>query len=265
MTFKTRDTDLDNLNSATKYPSILTFHALDSKTGMLLEDEPTVFTGTVIGTEKVDGTNGRIIMPPDGHWIIGTREELIYSKGDLIRNPELSIVETLAPIAETLVPTENIRTYFFEVYGGPVGGNGRQYSTDKKATGARLFDIAEMTEDVYTDVLSRPRNHISLWRQNGGQKFEDFIGLKLTAGLAGLELVPHIFGMDAADVPTSIQGARDFLAEWLPKSRVCLDNKAPGKAEGLILRSADRSIIAKARFQDYDRTLRKRTEIARTS
>ncbi|MCX4390586.1 hypothetical protein OG777_27200 [Micromonospora peucetia] len=30
------------------------------------------------------------------------------------------------------------------------------------------------------------------------------------------------------------------------------------RAEGLVLRAADRSVIAKARFQDYERTLKRR-------
>jgi hypothetical protein len=264
MTFDTRTADLDKLNSATKYPQILTYHALDSKTGELIEDEPTPFTGIVIGTEKIDGTNGRIILPPDGHWIIGTREELIYAKGDLIRNPMLSIVETLVPIAETLQPTESVQTFFFEVYGGPVGAAGRQYSTQRQ-TSARLFDVIDMPESVYTDVLARSREHISLWRQNGGQPFLHGVDLHQVANASGLARVPLVLGIAASDIPTTIQGMRDFLAENLPKSAVCLDDEALGKAEGLILRSADRGTIAKARFQDYDRTLRKRGQVPKKS
>ncbi|WP_284706371.1 hypothetical protein [Micromonospora phytophila] len=33
---------------------------------------------------------------------------------------------------------------------------------------------------------------------------------------------------------------------------------APGRSEGLVLRAADRSVIAKARFQDYERTIKRR-------
>lgn len=249
--------NMDNLNSATKYPSILTYHALDPRKGMLLEDQPTTFVGTVYGTEKIDGTNGRITLLPDGDWFIGSREEFIYAKGDRIRNPELHIVSTLAPIAETLVPTDEVRTYFFEIYGGAIGGAWKNYTTDKMQTGARLFDVHVMPESVYTDVLSRPREHISLWRQNGGQTFLGLQELLLAAREHGLKSVPHIFGMPATEIPTTLLDMRVFLDFYMTHSYVCLDAEAKGSPEGLILRSEDRSTIVKARIQDYDRTLRR--------
>ncbi|MCU1617221.1 MAG: hypothetical protein JWO98_4761, partial [Frankiales bacterium] len=58
-----RPVDLAALNSATKYPSIPTYHELDPKNGGLLEI-PTAFEGDVVLTEKVDGTNGRIVLLP---------------------------------------------------------------------------------------------------------------------------------------------------------------------------------------------------------
>lgn len=249
--------NMDNLNSATKYPSILTYHALDPKNGMLLEDQPTIFTGPVMGTEKIDGTNGRITLLPDGDWFIGSREEFIYAKGDRIRNPELSIVPTLAPIAETLVPTDEIRTYFFEVYGGAIGGAWRNYTTDKTQTGARLFDVHVMPEDVYTDVLSRPREHISIWRDRGGQSFLPLGEFWKTVGTEVLDYVPLIVVEKPEELPTTLQGMRDFLGLHMCRSMVALDDAGSRKPEGLILRSIDRSTIAKARIQDYDRTLRR--------
>jgi hypothetical protein len=60
--------DLDKLNSMTKYPSILTYHALGDK-GVLQETVQIPFEGRIIGTEKVDGTNARLIFCLDqsGH------------------------------------------------------------------------------------------------------------------------------------------------------------------------------------------------------
>jgi hypothetical protein len=89
-----RSVDLTALNSLTKYPSIPTHHELDPKNGGLLESA-TAFVGSVIGTEKVDGTNGRIIVLPDGNWIIGSREELLHARGDVIANPALGIATAL--------------------------------------------------------------------------------------------------------------------------------------------------------------------------
>src|SRR3954470_23466594 len=73
-TFDVRTVDLRTVNSVTKYPSIPTYHELDPRNGGLL-DTCVSFDGTVIGTEKVDGTNSRIILLPDGAWLLGSREE----------------------------------------------------------------------------------------------------------------------------------------------------------------------------------------------
>ena len=69
MTFDLTKIDLALLNSMTKYPSIPTYHTLDPKNGALSEPA-SAFEGDVIGTEKVDGTNSRIILTPDGRYLI---------------------------------------------------------------------------------------------------------------------------------------------------------------------------------------------------
>ena len=79
--------DLNKLNSMTKYPSIPTYHTLGDK-GTLLE-QTVSFEGKVVLTEKVDGTNSRIILLPDVNFVLGSREELLFAKGDLIGNPAL--------------------------------------------------------------------------------------------------------------------------------------------------------------------------------
>lgn len=45
----------------------------------------------------------------------------------------------------------------------------------------------------------------------------------------------------------------------LPRTRSALDEAGGGKPEGIVLRTANRSVIAKARFEDYDRTLRRKS------
>ncbi|MFI7515873.1 hypothetical protein ACIBVK_20520 [Micromonospora echinofusca] len=58
--------------------------------------------GPVTLTEKVDGTNARIVGLPGGAYLIGSREELLYARGDLIGNPALGIVDALRDVAERL-------------------------------------------------------------------------------------------------------------------------------------------------------------------
>ena len=79
------------LNSLTKYPSIPTLHALGEK-GRLTETLNVDFSGDdVYATEKIDGTNARIIMLGD-EYIIGSRENLLTHSDDLLFDPAQGIV-----------------------------------------------------------------------------------------------------------------------------------------------------------------------------
>lgn len=243
------------LNTATKYPSIPTYHALDPKNGSLLE-EATAFNGDVILTEKVDGTNGRVILFPDGDFFIGSREELLYARGDRIGNPALGIVDALEPLADRLKPRDEHRqilVFFLEVYGHKIGGAAKQY-TGQGAVGFRLFDIA----CLLPDVLEWDRAQISAWRDNGGQRFCDEATLQRAADAESIELTPRLVTIPAAELPAGVEDMAGFLAGRLPVTRVALDDRAGGQPEGIVLRTVDRRVIAKARFQDYARTLKRR-------
>lgn len=249
-----RDLDLAALNSATKYPSIETYHALDPSNGNLLEDKPTLFDGEVVLTEKVDGTNGRIVQISGGGWVIGSREELLLAAGDLIGNPALGIADALRPLAEALAPpAAGIRVLFLEVYGGKTTPAAREYTSDR-SVGHRLFDVAE----IPFEVLDRPRKQISGWREAGGQRFADEAALGALAADGAIPCVPRLATVDGSDLPTGLEATRAWLADHLPASLATLDPAAGARPEGIVLRTPTRSTIAKARFQDYTRTLRRR-------
>lgn len=249
-------TDLGTLNSATKYPSIETYHELNPANGCLLEDKPMAFGGLVILTEKVDGTNGRVIVMPDGDWFIGSREELLHACGDRIENPALGIVPALLPLAPTLVRSPSgIRVYFLEVYGHKIGGSARQY-TASGSTAYRLFDVTDVPLSVPEEMT---REQISRWREHGGQAFMREPELtRIASSHGGIPLVPRLGTVSGPDLPRSLEETQKFLAGRADHTRVALDEGAKGVAEGIVLRTVDRGTIAKARFQDYDRTLRRR-------
>ncbi|GAA3457255.1 hypothetical protein GCM10018962_90890 [Dactylosporangium matsuzakiense] len=259
------------LNSLTKYPSIPTYHELDPRGqatqaspagtrsagggfGVLLESA-TAFSGDVIATEKVDGTNSRIVLLPDGSYLIGSREEFLHARGDLIANPALGIVEQLRPVADRLAEGHagGIHVYFMELYGGKVGGAAKQYTKDSSRFGWRLFDVVLL--DDWATALTWPQPQISAWREAGGQPYADEEALQGLAKAAGLELTPRLFRTDA--LPQSIADMQALLAERLPETLVGLDDTR-GRAEGIVFRAPDRKVIAKARFQDYARTLKRR-------
>jgi hypothetical protein len=256
MNFDVRTTDLRALNSMTKYPSIPTYHSLDPKNGGLL-DGTVPFTGPVLATEKVDGTNARIVQLPDETYLLGSREELLYASGDLIGNPSQGIVESLKPLASALPPAPDglIRVLYLELYGGKIGGHAKQYST-RGAVGWRLFDTALI--DGYESLLATAPQEISAWRESGGQPWADEHALHAIAAEAGVELTPRLFTMDAAELPVDLEKMQALLTERLPETRVRLDDSGQGASEGIVFRALDRSVIAKARFQDYARTFKRR-------
>ena len=271
MTTTTRPApDLAALNSATKYPSIPTYHTLDPKNGGLLETAVGFGGGEVILTEKVDGTNGRIVVLPDGDYVIGSREELLYARGDRVGNPALGIVDALKPLAERLsvrpaagggladgIGEARIRVYFLEVYGHKIGGAAKQYTAQGRV-GHRLFDLAVLTPDV----LDQDQARISAWREGGGQQFCTEDALQRAAAADGIALTPRLGVLPPGALPTSVEATHAWLAATLPGTHVALDESAGGSPEGIVLRTPDRATIAKARFQDYARTLRRRSRRA---
>jgi len=242
---------LEKLNSMTKYPSILTYHKIDKieNRGRLLDEIQVNFEGQkVILTEKVNGVNGRIILFPDGFYIIGSRDELLYAKGDLIGNPQLGIVDTLKPLAEDLIPQRELTVYYSEVYGGKTTKSSKQYTGNGQLS-CRLFDIAFIPEQE--KIMQMPIERIASWRDNGGQNFYKEIELISS----GIPLTPRI-GEDI--VPNgNVQEVYDWLKTKIQTTQCSLDNGALGRPEGLVIKMFDRSKIAKIRFEDYERTIRK--------
>jgi hypothetical protein len=240
------------LNSATKYPSIETYHVLGER-GALTEDVGPFagYEGDALFTEKVNGTNGRIVLFPDGDFLIGSREELWYADGDRIINPSFRLVETLKPVAEGLTGdgTQHISVFFFEVYGHQIGSAAKQY-TGEGNVGYRLFDLAY----VPLEVLELDRARIASWRQHGGQQWATEPVLQRVVQAEGLTLAPRLGTVQADSLPTSVAGMSKWL-EQVSQSLVGLDAKAKGRSEGVVLRSPQRTVIAKARFEDYERTL----------
>lgn len=263
MTFDRTTIDLDKVNSLTKYPPIPTYHKIDPRDGSLLEEPSVTFVDDVIATEKVDGVNSRMIFLPDGTYLLGSREEVLYAQGDLIVNPVFGLVEQLRAGAEAIaagpqeVISDCIVVTHLELYGGQVGPASKQYSSDREVFGWRLFDVA-IVED-WEEKLAWSPERIAAWRNGGGQWFADEEMLTETARVNGMALTPRLLDPFYADaMPTTVEAMNDMLVDLLPETRVGLDERAGGRPEGIVFRSRDRSVIAKARFRDYERTLKRR-------
>lgn len=270
--FNPNKTDMGKLNSMTKYPSILTFHNIDRgilqeelvmEDGTFPADDPEIFV-----TEKVDGTNSRILLF-GGDYIIGSREELLCAKDDRFFNPAQEIVATVRELAETLAPkfqddpvTDDILFVLYgESYGGNIGKGAKQYSGVHNR-GFRVFDAMILHPQQVESLLYTNREAIALWRDGGGQKFMSVNERNTMVNMlsAGMESVPYIRKCKLSEIPTDIEGAYNWLCQFRD-TNVALDQTGKGQAEGVVIRTADRSFIRKLRFEDYEKTLRKRGKV----
>ena len=248
------------LNSLTKYGSILTYHQLGKK-GALIDEltESNIDDEEILeGTEKVDGTNTRIlIMGKD--YVIGTREDLIYAKGDRIHvsNDKLGFLNKMIKQAEELIthnfPEDELTTIYGENYGGIIGQHCKEYSKEKQI-GFRVFDVWSMKLIDINEVMENNLSAIASWRDHGNQPFYDTNKFNEFIQKHNLERTPITFAIKKKDLPVDLKSTYEFLCNY-KNSKVGLD--VSGRSEGCVIRNKDRSYIKKLRFEDYEKTFRK--------
>ncbi|MDF5758349.1 hypothetical protein [Spongiactinospora sp. TRM90649] len=174
-----------------------------------------------------------------------------------MHNPALGIVDPLREVAEKVSATRaegsgEILVLYLEVYGSRQLPAWKQYGSGEAAV--RLFDVASIPEEMLSWEIER----IASWRHDGGQEFAAEPVLGDLAARGGPALTPRLFEIDGGDLPSDIEGMRAFM-ETYRGTRVATSGE-PGLNEGIVLRAPDRSVISKARFQDYDRTLKRRAK-----
>ena len=243
----------EKINTFTKYPSILTLHKLGEKGK--LKDE---FTTPIIGekmyaTEKIDGTNVRIICYGN-KYLIGAREFILHHSDDLYFDNAQGIVEGIKNLGIQIPKTEKFTVIYGEFFGGKTSSNSKWYGQDKN--GFRVFDIA-IYEDLSILEMSLPE--ISRWREREteegiiyGQNFTT--RSQMEAEFPMFDYVPLV-EFDLGDF--SHETVLNNLNKFIPQTNVSLSENALKKAEGVVLRTEDRSKIVKVRFEDYEKTLRK--------
>lgn len=248
------------LNSLTKYPSIQTYHEIDRGCVKAnLTDGVSFSNDAVYITEKVDGTNGRIIIY-NNDYIIGTREELVYRRGDIFGNPSQGVYNVMKKYAEAMVdklPNDNkIRVFYGEVYGSNINGF-KQYTKHRKSN-LRFFDYIIFDNDI-TDILNKSIEHIALWRDTGGQPFANLNDFHSIIDYLGFSdnTVPYICECSGSDIPISRADTYEWLKQFSVTRATIDEDKFSGRSEGVVVRNFDRTMIRKIRFEDYEKALRK--------
>ncbi len=246
----------DKINTLTKYPSILTLHQFANK-GKFSDQLTTNIEGeTLYATEKIDGTNVRLIFWGD-EFLIGSRKCILHYSKDLYWDEALGIVNQFYALDIPRLQPKQLTIVYGELFGGKVTAHSKNYGKDKH--GFRVFDIAVLDD---LSILERPIGEISHWRESSLDSTVDdtlsygqnFVNLDALKGF-GYDLVPSLeFPLANLEHQTIL----DALKRHAAMTQVALSENAVGKTEGVVLRNFDRSKIVKLRFEDYERTLRKR-------
>lgn len=254
----------EKINTLTKYPSILTLHKLGKK-GLLTDELNYDFSPieALEGTEKIDGTNVRIVVYGD-EVLIGSRKEILYYSGDLYWNESMGVVDSLFHLEEKgefpmrkLLGRKELTVFYGELYGGKIGAKAKNYGISK--VGFRLFDFCTIPD---LSILNNFIDDISKWRESykdGVYSYGQSFGTRdelLSIVEDERFLVPLLF--DNAYNPMNMTHASvlDFLKYVLPSTQVALTDKALKVPEGIVIRSKDRTKIAKLRFSDYKKTMK---------
>jgi hypothetical protein len=241
------------INTLTKYPSILTLHKLGDKGRLTNEFTTDITNAEMFATEKIDGTNVRIICFGNEH-LIGSREYVLHHNQDLYFDPAQGIVEGIKALNIKILENSPILTVIYgELFGGKVSANSKQYGIDK--LGFRVFDIAEYPD---LSVLDSSLEDISRWREQETDKGilygQSFLSKEnLQKNSQQFDIVPSV-NFKIGDM--SHHTILDNLRQFMPKTNVALSDLAQMKPEGVVLRNHDRSKIVKIRFEDYERTLK---------
>lgn len=227
--------------------------------GKLQEELSLEWKDDVILTEKIDGTNARIIFVGDD-FFIGSRENLLYAKGDRIGDPSMGIVQHLKPIAKTIEALQSPMachpmTFYGEFYGGKVSAASKQYTTTGMLS-FRIFDVASIDPDTFNSLIDKPREEIARWRQTTGPRWLNETCLKEVSDTFSIPLTPRLAAPGQPALPRGLKETQDWLRSVIEKTHVALDEDAQGKPEGLVIRNSDRSCIAKLRFEDYRKALK---------
>lgn len=248
------------LNSLTQYPSIPTYHQIINQgKGHLSENRTATFDGPVHVTEKVDGTNARIVILPEGMWFLGGRTDWLTARGDIVYNPKNEIVVGVRDTVNRLTAmghTGKLTVIYTECYGGETGANWTNYTGDKNTVGHRVFDVFTLNAFEFDEMMTWPIENIAGWRDAMRQPFLPFSELSEWTMVRKLDVVPFIATIDAHRLPIGVTETETWLKTLLSDTRVALDDNAKGIAEGVILRSEDRKTITKVRHEDYERTTR---------
>lgn len=250
---------IEKLNTMTKYPSILTYHELNKggvRDALTKPEEMPGDDGLIIISEKVDGTNYRIVTTCDD-WYVGSRDRFTFAYGDRLCTDELAktVFDTAVNLSGEIGTWGNLTVVYGEVYGYKIQ-KPRYNKGDDRTREFAIFDIWQMPLDQAREILEKPIDEIVAWREGNQQPWIRFKWLVNGIDTLGCDGVPPLTTCLFKELP---KGAKE-TQEWLKKfkqSKACFDGDEThgvyGQSEGVVIRTSTRNWIRKLRFEDYQK------------
>ncbi len=249
----------DKINSFTKYPSILTYHHLGIKGGLKDEliDGGFPDSQTLEITEKVDGTNGRLVFF-NGDYLIGQRERFEYARGDRVINSE--VVDPIKQALRSYIDygDDMFTVIYGEVYGHRIQDGSKIYCADNNnQRKCRVFDVWQMAIDDVDKYLSDASNQqITFDREHNIQPWFSTEKLDEFCKEYDIDRTPIWMTIYSNDMPRGAVETKSWIEDNFKESHAIIgngtgSNQKFARAEGIVVRTQDRSVIRKLRFEDY--------------
>lgn len=261
--------DRKKLNSLTKYPSILTFHRMVDK-GNLIDSPYEDNINDFYATEKIDGTNTRIIIDRNDV-VIGSRENLLYLQNEYFYDTSQGIVEyflknneKIDELINTFRPNllrDDIIVVYGELYGGKIGSGAKNYGSTNDFS---VFDIVKINRNKYSqnsiNFLDWPIEKISNWREREtddgiiyGQEFLSRSDIE-QFDFETIQLVPLL---DIKFNDVNIDSVFKTLSEF-KQTLSQIDETAKLNPEGVVIKNDKNKKRYKIRFEDYKKYFKER-------
>ena len=267
---------IDKVNSITEYPSILTYHKLGDKGTLLNElyNENRFNKNEELEvTEKIDGTNMRLIIS-NSDYFIGTRSKIVYAKGDrIINDPAVEVVLKDCKylidsfIGDRLIDN-NIYVIYGEVYGYNICDGSKVYCSvnNSEHRKFRVFDVKAFPCLKLEEILDRSIEDVSRYKDSSKDYWYDYDMLDAFCEQFQLERTPVRMRLNESELPTDLDETYKWMLDNFNESLAVIGSPVEGKdynvrfgkSEGVVIRNKERTVISKLRFEDYERTRRKK-------
>ena len=269
---------IDKINSITEYPSIMTYHKLGDKGSLLNElysENRFNKNEELEVTEKVDGTNMRLILT-NSDYFVGTRANIVYAKDDrIINEPSVEVVlrdckYLIDNFMGDRLLDDKVYVIYGEVYGYNICDGNKVYCSvaDAAHRKFRVFDVRTYPCLKLEEILEKDIQEVSRFKSTNNDYWYDYDMLDAFCEQFQLERTPVRMRINESNLPTDFDKTYKWMLDNFNDSLVVIGapvegkeyNLRFGKAEGVVIRNKDRSVISKLRFEDYERTIRRRSK-----